>query len=231
MSYTFPANSTINPKSFFLLVKNITAFRAVYAPPGGVPLFGGYSGELGNGGDKLCLFDSNGVQVEDLSYDSDFPWPIGDDVVVTVVTCWQVRMLLEQMPSGCHSTWQHIDIVACHLNVWHLTCQRQRNTIGLQVSQLQVHFIHDTHDMSQGVVNSANRTTPNPIVTDIGFFSKFMYPLYPRLLSDPKLEFFHPKSCNYDHSENRTKSSRLQSSHGIFYWWYLHSNLLYIPLT
>lgn len=82
MSFTFPANSIVNAKSFFLLVKNVTAFNAVYTVPGGVSIFGGYSGELGNGGDRLSLFDSNGIQVEEIDYNDEFPWPIGKNHVI-----------------------------------------------------------------------------------------------------------------------------------------------------
>lgn len=78
MSFTFPANSVVNAKSFFLLVKNVTAFNAIYTVPG-VTTFGGYSGELGNGGDRLALFDSNGIQVEEMDFNDEFPWPIGED--------------------------------------------------------------------------------------------------------------------------------------------------------
>eukprot|EP01114_Cavostelium_apophysatum_P003141 TRINITY_DN128_c0_g1_i1.p1 TRINITY_DN128_c0_g1~~TRINITY_DN128_c0_g1_i1.p1 ORF type:complete len:1072 (-),score=346.16 TRINITY_DN128_c0_g1_i1:63-3278(-) len=77
LQFSFPANSVIESKSYVVIAKNPTSFKAIYSGSGTV--YGPYSGELGNGGDRIALLDSNDMVIEEVQYDDAWPWPTGAD--------------------------------------------------------------------------------------------------------------------------------------------------------
>ena len=56
ISFTFPANTTLPPRSYALVVGvNPEAFRITYTIPITIPIFGPYTGALDNGGERVTL--------------------------------------------------------------------------------------------------------------------------------------------------------------------------------
>lgn len=54
-------------------------FRAAYGLPGAIRVFGPWSGNLANGGERITLKDKNGVTRCSMRYDDERPWPISAD--------------------------------------------------------------------------------------------------------------------------------------------------------
>lgn len=54
-------------------------FRAAYGVPNGVRVFGPWTGNLANGGERITLKDKNGVTRCEIRYDDERPWPISAD--------------------------------------------------------------------------------------------------------------------------------------------------------
>lgn len=76
MIYTF-GNVVIEPGARICVVENAVAFATAYSP---TPLIAGaWSGALNNSGDTIMLLDRNGVEIENVTYDDDLPWPTAAD--------------------------------------------------------------------------------------------------------------------------------------------------------
>ena len=71
IDYTFPANSQLNPGSFFVLAAHSRAFTSRYntAP------FGEFAGQLNNGGERLRLSTAAGDTILNFKYDDSKAWP------------------------------------------------------------------------------------------------------------------------------------------------------------
>jgi hypothetical protein len=85
VSFTFPAGATLAPRAYALVVPaigtdNFAAFRARYGLPADLPVFGPYSGNLDNGGERLVLrAAAGGAMLLDLTYDDGPGWPLAAD--------------------------------------------------------------------------------------------------------------------------------------------------------
>ncbi|MBN1669828.1 MAG: lamin tail domain-containing protein [Kiritimatiellae bacterium] len=89
VEYAFPTQTVLAAGEYVLVTEtNETAFRAVDpGVPGGVRVFGPYSGRLGNGGESVKLWrpdapDPAGVPwilVDRVQYDDNSPWPESAD--------------------------------------------------------------------------------------------------------------------------------------------------------
>lgn len=101
VSFQFPTNVTLPANGFALVVNfdpsrdfgQLDAFRAKYAVPAGVPIFGPYRGNLDNAGDRVALYQPDSPQtetdpspgsvpyvlVEDVHYGPAAPWPAAAD--------------------------------------------------------------------------------------------------------------------------------------------------------
>ncbi|MBN1672653.1 MAG: lamin tail domain-containing protein [Kiritimatiellae bacterium] len=84
VGYMFPADAELEADGYALVVPtNAAAFRAKYAIPAEVPIFGPYSGALNNGGESVKLWrpdtpDEEGVPrilVDRVQYRDAAPWP------------------------------------------------------------------------------------------------------------------------------------------------------------
>lgn len=76
VQFTFPASS-LPPGSYGLLVKSRAAFGQRYGK--GFPILGEYSGNFGNGGERVRLLDAGRNAVLDFSYGAASPWPTEAD--------------------------------------------------------------------------------------------------------------------------------------------------------
>ena len=76
ITYTFPANATLAPGQFYVLVRNAARFSEKYP---GVTMNGAYSGRLDNGGEAVTISHALGGRIVSASYDDDAPWPITPD--------------------------------------------------------------------------------------------------------------------------------------------------------
>ncbi|MFT6239449.1 MAG: hypothetical protein ACJAQT_001528 [Akkermansiaceae bacterium] len=54
-------------------------FRATYNVPTTIRVFGPWTGQLANGGERITLSDKNGVAMCSMSYDDRHPWPVAAD--------------------------------------------------------------------------------------------------------------------------------------------------------
>lgn len=79
VDFAFPANYTIAPGGYALVVQNAAAFSAHYG--GGLPLAGEWNAltRLSNGGDRIVLTGRAGAAIRDFSYDDAPPWPLTPD--------------------------------------------------------------------------------------------------------------------------------------------------------
>ena len=89
VGFTFPTDTTLAPNSLALLVAtNPASFRAKYAVPAGVPVFGPFSGSLQHSGERLRLEhpgppETNGfvpfIVTDEVRYNDRPPWPAAAD--------------------------------------------------------------------------------------------------------------------------------------------------------
>ena len=86
--FSFPAGAFIEAQSYVLVVAtNPAAFRAKFAVPAGIPIFGPFTGVLQDSGERLRLEhpiapDTNGsayVTVDDVRYNDRAPWSAAAD--------------------------------------------------------------------------------------------------------------------------------------------------------
>jgi hypothetical protein len=74
IGYTFPADATIGPGKFLLLVADRTAFVATFGF--GIPIFDAFTGSLDNDGERLRLFPpGSAVPFSEVRYLDRMPWP------------------------------------------------------------------------------------------------------------------------------------------------------------
>jgi hypothetical protein len=72
MRYTFDETVIVNPGEFVLIAENQNALQAKF----GVSSYGPFEGKLSNDGERIVLRDATGNKIDEVNYDSDFPWPI-----------------------------------------------------------------------------------------------------------------------------------------------------------
>jgi hypothetical protein len=75
--FAFPSTAVIPANTYVVIAKDPTKFRQVYPSVPTNVIYGPYTGELGNGGDRVLLVDDNGEEADYVKYDDKFPWPIG----------------------------------------------------------------------------------------------------------------------------------------------------------
>jgi hypothetical protein len=82
VSFAFPEGANIAPQEYRVIAKNRAALSGI---PGYMlnvsNHFGDYAGELDNGGGTVNLVDSSDRVADSLTYDDEFPWPIGADAL------------------------------------------------------------------------------------------------------------------------------------------------------
>jgi len=71
MSFRFPPSSAIGPGQFLVLASDPASFQARY----GFAAYGGYRGNLSNGGEALELVDAVGGAIDFVDYKTRTPWP------------------------------------------------------------------------------------------------------------------------------------------------------------
>jgi hypothetical protein len=76
IDYSFPAQTTIAPGAFLVLVRNPIAFARRYP---GMTYHGIFWGKLSDAGEKIRLRNSDGNTVISVEYDDDPPWPLSPD--------------------------------------------------------------------------------------------------------------------------------------------------------
>ncbi len=72
IGYTFASTLTMNPGDYVVVCQDPTAFATKFAVTG----YGPFEGKLSNDGEKIVLRDAGGNKVDEVDYDSDFPWPV-----------------------------------------------------------------------------------------------------------------------------------------------------------
>jgi len=80
IDFEFPDGATIDAGAYRVIAKHPAALAEIDDYELELAsLFGPYERELDNGGEKVALLDADGQGIESLTYDDDFPWPIGAD--------------------------------------------------------------------------------------------------------------------------------------------------------
>ena len=82
IQYQFPDGTRLAPYAYQVIAKKRSALAAVTSY--GLSedkLLGDYVGELDNGGGTVLLQDASGATLDSLTYDDDFPWPMGADAL------------------------------------------------------------------------------------------------------------------------------------------------------
>ena len=70
-NYTFPAGTNLEPGQFLVVAEDSRTLRTKYR----IRTTHQYTGGLDNDGDNLRLFDSKGNLVDQVEYQSGYPWP------------------------------------------------------------------------------------------------------------------------------------------------------------
>ncbi|MEL6106319.1 MAG: lamin tail domain-containing protein, partial [Planctomycetota bacterium] len=73
--FLFPVNTLIAPGESAVVVRNVSAFSAVYPDVEPSRIIGEYTGKLSNGGERIRVIDAFGAEVLDVSYGTIDPWP------------------------------------------------------------------------------------------------------------------------------------------------------------
>ena len=76
ITYTFPANATLSPKSYLLLIKDAESFLELTNP---ISTFVEFTGSLSNSGETLRLKDALDQTVFSIRYGSTGDWPAAPD--------------------------------------------------------------------------------------------------------------------------------------------------------
>ncbi|MBN2844082.1 MAG: lamin tail domain-containing protein, partial [Sedimentisphaerales bacterium] len=72
ISYTFPAGTVLNPNTYITVCQEPTSFFNKFGLIG----FGPFEGKLSNEGETITLRDAQGNKIDEVTYSSEFPWPI-----------------------------------------------------------------------------------------------------------------------------------------------------------
>lgn len=75
IDFTIPPGNVIPGGGFLVLAEDPATIQARY----GVVAIGPWNGGLSSDGETLTLIDANGKKVNEVSYRSEFPWPVGAD--------------------------------------------------------------------------------------------------------------------------------------------------------
>jgi hypothetical protein len=73
--YTFPVNSLLPPRQFYVIASKPTKFYEYY----GMLSSGNFQGNFSNTGEEILLTDASGSEVLDFVYDDSSPWPSDAD--------------------------------------------------------------------------------------------------------------------------------------------------------
>ena len=82
IDFVFPAGATIAAGGYAVIAKSKTKLAQVSSYGLNVnDIFGDYARTLDNGGEKVAVISAAGEGIDSMSYDDDFPWPIGCDAL------------------------------------------------------------------------------------------------------------------------------------------------------
>lgn len=79
IGYTFPEGATIEAGAFLILAQNVSGYQKKYGSifVGGLKAFGEFAtGSLANEGERIVLRNAANEIVDEVNYQSTFPWPI-----------------------------------------------------------------------------------------------------------------------------------------------------------
>ena len=79
ISFFFAENTILEPGGRLVLVRNLAAFTARYGTLSEGTIAGEYSGRLSNDGEQIIIRSSGAVEVINLIYNDQLPWPIEAD--------------------------------------------------------------------------------------------------------------------------------------------------------
>jgi hypothetical protein len=72
VNYTFEETALIHPGGFVIICQDPAAFEAKF----GMSAYGPFDGKLSNDGEQLILRDAWGNKIDEVNYQSQFPWPV-----------------------------------------------------------------------------------------------------------------------------------------------------------
>ncbi len=72
VKYTFRNVPVMHPGAYIVVSENPEAFQIKF----GLPAYGPFEGKLSNEGERLVLRNPTGLIIDEVNYDSEFPWPI-----------------------------------------------------------------------------------------------------------------------------------------------------------
>ncbi len=72
VTYVFPDRTLIAANGYIVVCENPDACRTKFRVTG----FGLFEGKLSNDGERIVLYNTAGEMIDEVDYDSDFPWPI-----------------------------------------------------------------------------------------------------------------------------------------------------------
>ena len=73
VDFTFPAETEIAAGGYLVIAEDPASLNAIY----GVDALGPWAGGLRNEGEKVELRDSDGMLIDEVTYNDTFPWPVG----------------------------------------------------------------------------------------------------------------------------------------------------------
>lgn len=81
ISYTFPMGTTIEGSGYLLVAKHPQRIQSIpsYEAVNLANIYGPWSGGLKNSGERIVLTDQLGQVVDDVTYQTTFPWPVTAD--------------------------------------------------------------------------------------------------------------------------------------------------------
>ncbi|MGI9244182.1 MAG: Ig-like domain-containing protein, partial [Verrucomicrobiales bacterium] len=85
VDFTFPA-VTLSPGEFLVVAADRASFEAAYGVVGSV--VGGWTGRLSNSGERVRLYESGGIEVDDVSYSDEGDWTRRERVSNSVGWDW-----------------------------------------------------------------------------------------------------------------------------------------------
>ena len=149
IDFPFPAGTVIAPGAYRVIAREramlaaVTAYGLIESE-----VLGDYARSLDNGGDKVALISAEGVGVDSMTYEDDFPWPLAADAL------------------GAGEDWLRSDLLPLDKHR-HLGHSLERVSFDTASNEISNWAPSPLDGATPGKANASARPAPLPVVSDL----------------------------------------------------------------